>query len=160
MDKKTDQLKAELAKTKADLKEKASEFETRLREDVTNAKDTVEGAIHNVQSIAAGLSLKKLAQKRPMLVLGGSVVSGMVVGHILAPKSRVNVNNSIPSHTGPSLAGRIHDQFPDEVRILKTMAFTYLVNLMADKAKSAFPEFVQKITDFEEKVTTKLGHKV
>lgn len=157
MDKKAEQLKTEIAKTKADLKEKADEFESRLREDVTNAKDKVEGAIHNVQAVAAGLSLKNLAQKRPLLMFGGSVVSGIVVGSLLAPSPRAN--SSDYSQQGPTLPGRMQDRFPDEVRILKTMAFTYLVNFVADRAKTAFPDIAHKISEFEQQLRTTIANK-
>ena len=151
MDSKTEQLKADIAKTKAELKEKASEFENRLRTNVTHAKDTVEGAIYNVQSVASGLSLKTYAQKRPMALLGGSVVSGIVVGAMLAPRPRLK--NTTPPIAKRSLAGRIYEQFPDEVRILKIMAFNSLVNLVANKAKAVFPELAHQISEFEHKAT-------
>jgi hypothetical protein len=157
MDKKIEQLKMEIANTKADLKEKTGEFENRLREDVTNAKGAVEGAIHSVQSVAEGLSLKKLVQKRPLLMVGGSVVTGMVAGVILAPNRPVS--RSIPSEQRPSVARRVNDRFPNEVQLLKTMAFTHLVSFMARKAKTAFPDFVQKITEFEQQIASTLGNK-
>ncbi len=157
MDKTTEQLKAEIAQTKAELIEKAGEFENRLREDVTNAKDKVEGAIHNVKSVAEGLSLKRLIEKRPLLMLGGSVVAGVVVGSLLAPKSSARSRATFDE--GPSLGKRVQDKFPDEIRILKSMAFTYLVNMMADKAKTAYPDFAQKINEFEEKITTTVVNK-
>lgn len=157
MDKKTEQLRAEIARTKADIREKASEFENRLRDDVTHAKDKVESAIHNVQSVASGLSLKNLVQKKPLLMVGGSVVSGIVVGSLLAPKRRHA--DQISSHEGSSFAGRVHDRFPDEVRVLKTMAFTYLVNFVADRAKTAFPDLVHKISEFEQHLKANIDNK-
>lgn len=154
MNKKIEILRAELAQTKVDLKEKASEFESRLREDVTSAKDSVEGAILNVQSVAAGLSLTKLVQKRPLLMISGSVVSGIVVGSVLAPKSRVNATSTVSTQKRPSLTGLLTEKFPEETRLVKTMAASYVVSLMAKKAKMAFPDFVEKISEFEERITT------
>jgi hypothetical protein len=156
MDKNTEQLKAELEQTKADLREKAAEFESRLREDVSSAKESVEGAIQNVQTVAAGLSFKKLVQKKPLLMLGGSVMTGIVAGRMLAPRSRETIINSGYSEKGPSISARIQDRFPDEVRILKTMAYGYLLNMVTEKAKSAFPESVEKISDIEQRIKTNI----
>jgi len=146
MTKPSDILKAEIERTKAELKQKVEALESELREEVSDAKETVQGAIHGVQSVFEGVSISHQVQKRPLVMLGGSVLSGILVSRWWVTSGR-SPRLLSPGQPRESFLGKVADQFPDEVQMVKTMAINQLVNFVVNKAK-AFEE--RKKTESDE----------
>lgn len=153
MSKKSDKLREEIAQTKAHLSQNLEKLEAQVRQDVGSAKESLEGAIHNVKSAVSFFSLEEQIQKRPLLMAGASMLSGVVFtrwlvgggGYSRAPLAEGR--RSGPAT--PRVVRAIAEQYPDEVRILKNMAFSFLVNLAAEKAKETLPHLVDTIGDLE-----------
>ena len=161
MTKKSDKVREEIARTKADLAQKLGQLESQVRDDTLSARETLEGAIENVKSTAKMFSLTHQVQQRPLLMAGGSMVTGLIFtrwlmggrGHAIGSPQRP----SYESVGAPSVVESLVDRYPEEVRVIKTMAFSFLVNLIAEKAKAGLPHLVDSIGAIERRLKDELA---
>lgn len=156
MSKKTDQIKEEISQTKADLTEKLGELEAHLREDAAAVKDGVEGVIHQFQGTARLFSLKHQVRQRPLLMVGGSVLSGLIITRWWISSGDSRPVYAAPDSSGPSLLGRVARRYPDEVGVIKSLAFNLLLSLVAEKARAGMPDLVDKIGEIETQIKSSL----
>lgn len=156
MSKKTDEIKEEIAQTKAELTGKLGELEGQLREDAASVKGGLEGTFKTLQGTAKLFSLKHQARQRPLLMLGGSVVSGLVLTRWVRGSGEARSSYGPPAVSGPSVLERVATKFPEEVGFLKAVAFNFLVSFVAEKAKAGMPHLIEKIGEIETQLKTKL----
>ncbi len=161
MNKKSDQIKSEIAHTKAELGQKLEQLEGLVREDLSDVKEGVEGVIDNVKSTVKSFSLTHQVQQRPLLMAGGSMLTGLVFTRWLmggqGPRRATISGPDYATSRGPSLMSSVADRYPDEVRVLKTMAFSFLVNLVAEKAKEGLPHLVESIGAIERRLKEEIA---
>jgi hypothetical protein len=162
MTKKTDQMREEIARTKADLTNKLGQLEGQVRDEVSGVKEGVEEAIDSVKSTARMFSLTYQIQQRPLLMAGGSMLTGLVLtrwlvgpGHRRAPMAE----ESYRAAPAQSIVGAVVQRYPDEARVIKTMAFSFLINLVAQKAKAGWPHLVDTIGAIERRLKDQLSTK-
>ena len=157
---KSDKLRDEIAQTKADLSQKLTKLERQVRQDVGAAKESLEGAIDNVKATVNFFSLEGQIQKRPLTMAGVSMVSGVIFTRWLVgggnPRAPLN-DGEYRAPSTPRIVSAISANYPDEVRILKTMAFSFLVNLAAEKAKQNLPHLVETINDLEKHLKNEMA---
>ncbi len=167
MSKKSDRIKNEIAQTKADLATKLESLEDTLRADVGMAKESLEGAIENVKATARFFSLTHQVQERPLLMVGGAMLSGIVFTRWLVGGS---ATQRAPLRTDPShrqaarpvsvpLLRAVAQNYPDEVRMIKSMAISFLINFIAEKAKANLPHLMDTVGEFEQRLKTELNKK-
>jgi len=159
MSKKIDEVKAEIARTKVDLTKKLGDLESQLRDDATVVKRGIDGAARTIQSTAKAFSVRHQVEKRPLFMLGGSILSGLVVSRWWITSADRTPTYEVGPQPRPSLVGRVARQFPDEVGVVKTVVATHLLNFLADKAKERMPDLVDKIGEIETRIKSKIESK-
>lgn len=162
MNNNTDDLVREIAAAEAELKRKLEALEDRVKGEMAWVKESVEGTFQTVKSVTSQLSLRHQMAERPLVVLGGSVLTGMLLARwwmgppqrTEAPMAERYINPPPPE---PSMYARLSKQFPDEVQAVKTVAFSYVLNAVARKASERYPHLVDKIDELERQLKEKLS---
>ncbi len=151
MTKKADRLKDEIAKTKADLSQKLSQLEAQVRQDAYDAKESLDGAIENVRATARVFSISHQVRQRPLVMAGGAMLTGLVCTRWLSGGRETRViSGPIPQPSGLVTAAAKH--FPAELSLIKSLAMTAIINIVAEKAKAEAPHLVEAIRALNRKI--------
>jgi ElaB/YqjD/DUF883 family membrane-anchored ribosome-binding protein len=195
---------AEIDQTRADLTEKLETLESQVMGTVSSARENVQDTIDQVTSAVQGtvdqvthtvqdtvdqvkqtFDLSYQIQARPWVLVGGSVVAGLLVGALVGRESRgvrrgaaftaprapyppaegrAAPEMEAPSYVaprrepaGPSIFGSLWQQFQPELEKVKEMAIGYAAGAVRDMVKQSLPAFGQQIDEMMNNVTTKLG---
>jgi len=179
-----DVIRGQIQETRSALTEKLETLEGQVRDTVQSAKETVEGTIENVKSsvqetvasVKRTFDLPYQVDRHPWAMLGGSLLTGFVLGNYvegrrqreqlrprpsLAP-SRTVVSDRIPALTSePSqpagLLSWLRQTFDDEIEKVKGMAIGAAMGIVRDLAKESLPKLAPQIDEVMNSATLKLG---
>lgn len=155
-----------------------------VNETVANVKDTMQDTVDSVRDT---FDVERQVQRRPWLMLGGSVAVGYIAGCLLhrgttrrrSPQARIDrmVGSAAPPHYGgppappiaqpasqseaadePGLLSTLSEQFKPEIAKLKGLAIGTALSAVRDLVAHAVPDQMKdQVTEMVNNVTVKLG---
>jgi hypothetical protein len=175
---KPEELREQMAETRAALTEKLESLHDRVEGTVVAAQETVQDTLQSVQRT---FDLKYQVDQRPWMMMGASVLAGYALGCLARVPLIRRAGDSIPPDgadaEGRSSTTRAHEVLPspqadahstgekgsvlspfdEELDALKRVAIGAAMGLMRDWLKGALPSVSHQLEEVMDSATCKLG---
>jgi hypothetical protein len=142
-----DNSELEIARLKNEISKTAESFEEKIKQIEHRAHETVE----KIKATAHNLSLTTQIEKRPLVFLAGSLVTGILVGRKIfsTKKSQVlAVDSNLPE---------VEEEKPS---ILQPLALGIACTLLGNIGKRKLPEVEAYISAAQAAVVSEIGHSI
>jgi len=158
------EMRQDIDATRSAMADKLEALEDKVMDTVQSAKDTVKDSLQSardtVASVKRTFDLKHQIKQRPWTMVGGSILAGLVVGHLI-PSGRPQ--SARPSVAPPRMQADLMNQpgllepFQEEIDKVKGIAIGYVMGLVRDSIKESAPQMGSKFDELMNGITTKLG---
>jgi hypothetical protein len=166
-----------VTETVESVKESVEDTVATVTDTVQSTVESVSDAVGNtVDSVASFLDISTWAEKRPWLMMGGSVLLGYLAGRLLTPRRpeeaaptyAATPRQEAPSRreeaaeeAGGGVLGKLTEQFGPEIDKLKGLAVGTLMGVARDMVSQFVPQAIKReVTDVINGFTSNLGGKV
>src|SRR5262249_32139604 len=174
MDAEPEVIRQDIEQTRSALTEKLETLEDEVMGTVRNAKETVEETIENVtetvqetvETVQRTFDLEYQMQRRPWVLIGGSVVAGVAVGYFAdslraratawegsrqgpgcGPETGYGATAfrtpqpeyAPPRREGPTFLQSLFSRFDKEIGLVKELAIGYAAGVVRDLIKETLP---------------------
>jgi ElaB/YqjD/DUF883 family membrane-anchored ribosome-binding protein len=167
---KPEEIREQMAETRAALADKIEKLEDKVLGTVetaqTSVEQTAESVKETVQETAATIQrtfdLKHQVECNPWLMVGGSVLAGYVLGYFVNGRRQSLPTSSergtdLKSVRPPGTENDRAGTFDEEIQMVKGLAIGVAAGLLRDGLKEAMPSLAAELDQVVNSATRKLG---
>lgn len=168
MDAQSNVIKEEIEETRTELVAKLGVLEGQLRDTVEDTKEAVESTIENFRTTFQMVSPSHQIQEHPFIMVGGSLVAGVLLGRVIAPrpvraaqpewKTEPEILTVSRPPSGPSWFSRLTETFSDEIKVVKEISTGLAIEGLRGLAIRAVPELQPEINKVMDSALKSVGN--